>query len=228
MNAKGHGTLDRGELFHRRLFDPEDDMLQHVVERDGHIVGFLSANKKRATKEDGHVPFRLRVHDLVADDRDAWLALWSAIASNAPVCTTTEFLSRPHEPLLDLLPTNTASPWIESVEWMIRLLDASAAIAARGWPAGADVEVHLHIGDPWLDRNDGDWVLRVRDGNGSLERGGAGKVGASIGALSSLWSGHVAPVDLAWQRRLTGATEDDLRSLTEAFRSPQPWCDVFF
>ena len=228
VNKKGHGTLDRGELFHRRLLDPEDDMIQHVVERDGRIVGFLSASKKRATREDGHVPFRLRVHDLVADDHDAWLALWSAIASHAPVCTTTEFLSRPHEPLLDLLPTNSASPWIESVDWMIRILDAPAAIAARGWPTGADVEVHLRITDPWLDRNDGDWVLRVRDGAGSLESGGTGTVAVDMGTLSTLFSGRAAPVDLAWQGRLVGASDADVAALTEAFRSPQPWCDVFF
>src|SRR5690606_22125178 len=40
VSSKRHGTLDRGELFHRRLLEPGDDMLQHVAVRDGRITGF--------------------------------------------------------------------------------------------------------------------------------------------------------------------------------------------
>lgn len=227
--ALGHGTLDRGEIFHRRLLTPEDNTLQHVAVRNGGITGFLSASKKDAKEQvDGSVPFRLRVHDVVADDRDSWLALWWAIASHAPVCTTTEFVSRPHEPLLDLLPTYAIDTRMDTFHWMQRILDAPGAIAARGWPEGALAEVHLHVHDEWLDRNDGDWVLRVKDGQGELEPGGQGIVELDIGTFSSLWTGYAQPVDLAWQGRLRGAGAGDLEALTEAFRSPRPWCDVFF
>ncbi|HUG85093.1 MAG TPA: hypothetical protein VMM13_11040 [Euzebya sp.] len=34
--------------------------------------------------------------------------------------------------------------------WMARLLDVPAAMAGRGWPAGAEVSVVLRVGDPLL------------------------------------------------------------------------------
>ncbi|HEX9766274.1 MAG TPA: GNAT family N-acetyltransferase [Nitriliruptorales bacterium] len=225
--SKSHGTVERGPEMHQRRFAPDDDMFQMVAVRDEVIVGYLAATKRSATEAD-HAPYRLKVHDLAADDHDGWLALWSVIASHAGVCAVTDVVSRPHEPLYDLLPTNAFDDWTTTFPWMFRLLDAPGAIAARGWPAGADAEVHLRVTDPWLDRNDGDWVLRVKGGEGSLEAGGAGTVGLDINTFATMYTGYALPVDLAWQRRLVGATGADVSALTEAFRSPTPWCDTYF
>jgi len=51
---------------------------------------------------------------------------------------------------------------------MLRLIDAPAAIASRGFPEGVVLEADLRIDDPELPANTGDWHLSVADGSGSL------------------------------------------------------------
>ncbi len=53
--------------------------------------------------------------------------------------------------------------------WMLRLLDAPAAVAARGFPA-VDLAVPLQITDDLRAANSGRWELTVRAGSGSLSR----------------------------------------------------------
>jgi hypothetical protein len=50
---------------------------------------------------------------------------------------------------------------------MLRLLDAPAAIAARGFPA-TDLAVPLQLADDLRPANAGRWELAVRDGAGRL------------------------------------------------------------
>jgi hypothetical protein len=50
---------------------------------------------------------------------------------------------------------------------MLRLLDAPAAIAARGFPA-TDLAVPLQLADDLRPANAGRWELTVRDGAGRL------------------------------------------------------------
>ena len=51
---------------------------------------------------------------------------------------------------------------------MLRLLDASAAIAARGFAPGVAVEIDLRLEDPDVPANSGDWHLSVKNGAGQL------------------------------------------------------------
>jgi hypothetical protein len=57
----------------------------------------------------------------------------------------------------------------ERESWMLRLLDAPAAIAARGFPA-TDLTVPLQITDDLRPANSGRWDLTVRAGEGRLSR----------------------------------------------------------
>jgi len=73
---------------------------------------------------------------------------------------------------------------------MLRLLDAPAAIAARGFPA-ADLAVPLQITDDLLAANSGRWELTVRAGVGRLSRyrtepGASPAVPASSGGQAPL------------------------------------------
>jgi hypothetical protein len=60
---------------------------------------------------------------------------------------------------------------------MLRLLDAPAAIAARGFPA-TDLAVPLLLADDLRPANAGRWDLTVRSGRGSLTRYRTGQVHA--------------------------------------------------
>ncbi len=53
--------------------------------------------------------------------------------------------------------------------WMLRVVDAPAAIAARGFPAGVSLTVPLGIADDARPANSGRWELTVADGQGVLD-----------------------------------------------------------
>jgi predicted acetyltransferase len=53
--------------------------------------------------------------------------------------------------------------------WMLRLVDAPAAIAARGFPRAASLTVPLVIVDEARQANSGHWQLTVSDGRGALD-----------------------------------------------------------
>ena len=75
------------------------------------------------------------------------------------------------------------------VRWMLRIIDAQGAVAARGYPPSLEIEVPLTVEDAILTDNAGAWTLRVAEGRGSLEPGGEGGPRLGIGALSSLYTG---------------------------------------
>jgi predicted acetyltransferase len=141
-----------------------------------------------------------RLHGASAD---AVRALWSVIASHASVAETVRVRIGPNDPLWWL--THERDAWITSRSmWMLRVVDAPAAIAARGFPAGVTVSVPLVISDRARPANSGRWRLTVSDGKGILVPNGSGILpGASdltLGArgLAALYSGTpVATLRLA-------------------------------
>ena len=52
--------------------------------------------------------------------------------------------------------------------WMLRVVDAPAAIAARGFPAATSLSVPLDLADGARPENSGRWELTVAEGKGSL------------------------------------------------------------
>jgi predicted acetyltransferase len=100
-------------------------------------------------------------------------ALWGIVASHASVTEVVHATVGPADPVRWL----TAEPDVRlrlHKSWMLRLIDARAAIAGRGFPAGADVSVPLLLGDAELPANAGPATLHVRDGAGELRAGGPG------------------------------------------------------
>lgn len=171
--------------------------------------------------------YGLAIDELVATDGDAALALWRLLASNRGVSGQVTFHGGPEEPLFLLLAeqdTEVLADW----RWMTRLVDLPGAVAARGWPGGAEAEVHLDVGDELAPWNAGRWVLRVEDGEGRLDEGGRGTVRATVGALAPLFTGMVTAVTLARIGLLDGAGPQEATALDDAFRGPAPWMLEFF
>jgi predicted acetyltransferase len=54
--------------------------------------------------------------------------------------------------------------------WMLRIVNAQAAIAARGFPAAVTLSAALEITDASRPTNAGRWRLEVAGGAGSLQR----------------------------------------------------------
>ena len=105
---------------------------------------------------------------LVASSAGTTRALWAVAASNSSVAETVRAQVGPSDPLWWMLPEQDANI-AERESWMLRLLDAPAAIAARGFPA-TDLAVPLQITDDLRPSNSGRWELTVRAGTGRLSR----------------------------------------------------------
>jgi predicted N-acetyltransferase YhbS len=121
-------------------------------------------------------------------------------------------------------------PTQEDWPWMVRILDVPGAIAARGWPAGLDLEVDLRITPPTHvpdDPTGGDWVLRVADEAAAAEPGGSGTVELAVTDLAALFSGHLDPAQLVAEGRLAGATDAQVSGLRAAFAGA-PSLPMFF
>jgi predicted acetyltransferase len=100
-------------------------------------------------------------------------ALWAVIASHASIASTIRAVVAPNDPFWWLTRERDATITKRSM-WMLRVVDAPAAIAARGFPAAVSVSVPLVISDHARPVNSGSWRLSVSGGKGMLipdERG---------------------------------------------------------
>jgi predicted acetyltransferase len=123
--------------------------------------GFLGYRWRRGNDE-------IFVERVVAASAGTTRALWAMVGSNASVVDTVRAQVGPSDPLWWLLREQDANI-ADRESWMLRLLDAPAAVAARGFPA-TDLAVPLQITDDLRPANSGRWELTVRAGEGRLSR----------------------------------------------------------
>ncbi len=116
--------------------------------------------------------------------------------------------------------------------WMLRVVDAPAAIAARGFPAAVSLRAALHLTDGTLPANSGRWELTVAEGKGALTprppADPAGRAALTLGArgLAALYAG--TPVATLRQAGLaSGGTADGDAALDAAFAATPYMLDVF-
>ena len=108
------------------------------------------------------------IERVVASSAATTRALWAVAASNSTVAGTARAQVGPSDPLWWMLREQDADI-AERESWMLRLLDAPAAIAARGFPA-TELAVPLQVTDDLRPANSGRWDLTVRAGQGRLSR----------------------------------------------------------
>ena len=153
--------------------------------------------------------------------RDAGLALWQLIASWSTQVEKVFTMGPIEDPARLILPEQVSQTLAE-LRWMLRVVDAEAAIDARGFPTGLTLEVPFELDDTELPANTGCFVLRVDKGRGVLEPGGPGGAALDVGAFSSLYSGFSTTADLARAGRLAGGSEQQRAGLDAAFAGPTP------
>ena len=176
---------------------------------------------------DGH---DLRVDELVAGSEETARALWSTVGSGASIAQRVTAFVSPQDPV-HLLVDHEAEHQSSVERWMLRLLDAPAAVAARGWPKGLELDTSLSIRDTELSENNGGWRLRVSGGCGRLERTGAGGRDADLALCARGLAGLFAGFPVNTLRRAGtatgGAAADDAR-LDAAFAGPTPYMLDYF
>lgn len=130
----------------------------------------------------------LRVDVLVGSSAATLRALWALVGSGSSVARTVRACVPPDDPVLMLTRDLTVRPdrvaW-----WMLRLIDAPAAVAARGFPPGVELEAPLTVVDAQLPGNTGDWTLLVSGGQGRLEPGDGDGLRLTANGLAALYAG---------------------------------------
>jgi predicted acetyltransferase len=217
-----NGLLDRSGPF----FDLRPEAMLAVdsfvvAEGAGGIEGYASAERRNA----GH-HVDVTAWDVVATTSAAARAVWFALGAGASTVRAVRAKAR----IEDLLP-HLAEPEVttyEHLRWMLRLVDAPAAVAARGWPAGLRTSADLDVTDDQVSDNAGRWRLAVEDGNGTLTRGGDGTVSLGVGALSALYAGYADPRSLRRAGRLATGDEQALDTLATMTAGPWPYLLDYF
>jgi predicted acetyltransferase len=150
----------------------DEDTLRRWLTRPGR---YADKDRYAYLAPDGFLGYRWQhgndqifIERVVASSAATTTALWAVAASNSTVAETARVQVGPSDPLWWMLREQDANI-AERESWMLRLLDAPAAIAARGFPA-TDLAVPLQITDDLRPANSGRWDLTVRAGEGRLSR----------------------------------------------------------
>ncbi len=197
LAATVDGLLDR----HAPTFKPEKlldlDVATLVHDADGALRGYLTADRE---------PEGLKVHDLVAVDLDAHLTLLAELTSWAGVLDRIDV--RVVDPAFTGLLTSQAMRFeMSTCQWLLRVVDLPAAVAARGWPNAAGLKagvVDLDVVDPHAPWHAGRQRLVVDDGEVRIEPGGSGAVQVRARALGPWFSGMQGTGALRRAGLLTG------------------------
>lgn len=221
------GWLDRPEVWWTgRIFEPDKLHEQHLYVVDGEggeLAGYLRYTHRKA-KPHGYT---IVVEDLCAEDLEVALAFYRLIGSSSTQAELAQVAGPPEHPLLLLLPDQDLTT-TDEIRWMLRVVDAPGAVAARGFPAAVRATVDLDLTDRQCDWNAGRWRLTVEDGSGVLEKGGDGDVSLSINALSCLYSGYGSPTVLRQSGLISSGSARGLADLGAAFAGPTPSIADFY
>ena len=157
-------------------------------------------------------------------------ALWTLLGSHASIADKVYAMTGPASAFWWLAQERDADMRHRS-RWMLRVVDAPAAIAARGFPAAISLSVPLRIADDARPANSGRWQLSVAGGAGRFDPPGpdvpAGSA-VTLGArgLAALYAGNPL-VTLRQAGLATGGTADDDAALDAAFAATPYMLDAF-
>lgn len=109
----------------------------------------------------------LRVERIAAAHPETLRALWSIVGSGASAVRSVHTYQPPEDPVHWLV-GDKARTEVEVHRWMLRILDAKAAVAGRGFAAGLSADLPLVLDDPLVAGCAGSYRLVVSDGSGEL------------------------------------------------------------
>lgn len=185
--------------------------------------------------DDGFLAYRwhngndaMFVRGVQAASSDTLRGLWSIVASHGSIADSVQGWINPADPLWWLTQERDASIKGRRM-WMLRVVDAPAAIAARGFPSAVSMRTTLTIIDQSRPVNSGTWTLTVASGKGELAAAPAGDATVlTLGArgLAALYAGMpVASMRLAGLA--AGGDRDTDAAMNAAFSATPYMLDAF-
>jgi len=191
------------------LFVTGDEMIDNfdgvtVAVEDGAIVGYASWNRGPGYDAAG----KLTVYDLIGSTAGATATLLTMIAGWASVAPNIVLRLSDQDPAF--LHFASSGTRVESRNtWMARMVDAQAAISARGWPPHLSGRVDIELGDEICPWNDGRFVLELSGGEAKLSPGGEGTMHLNARGMALWYCGAATPANLRRAGLLSGPAGDD-------------------
>jgi len=132
----------------------------------------------------------LMVSYLLADTPEIARALWSVVGSGSSIATKVVAYLSPDDPIHLLLPEEVSHE-SQLTRWMLRVMDAPKAIAARGFSPHVTGTTTICLKDPLLPHNSGTWRLAVSGGRGELTQVDATEEALQLGpnGFAALYAG---------------------------------------
>ncbi|MFN8178782.1 MAG: GNAT family N-acetyltransferase [bacterium] len=217
------GPIERPDYMWRRIVDPpKKDVSGFVIDGPSGVEGYVFL---RVARTEG-LRQELTVLDCAAVTPKAAQRLLSFLADHDSLADRVVWFGSPAMPLVGFLAEYV---WKARVyyPWMVRILDAKAALEARGYPLGLRAELHFDLTDPLLPENAGRFVLEVADGTGKTRSGGRGAIRAHVRGLAAIYGGWSTP-DSAKALGLLDGEDADLAAAAAVFAGPVPWMSDMF
>jgi predicted acetyltransferase len=180
-----------------------------IASVDGVDAGYVSWRRKSD---------KLHVYDLIADRPVVRDTLLSCVGSWQTTIATARV--RFGDPVAAGLGLPRGSV-LKEEPWMLRVTDAPAAVAARGFGLLSG-EVDLVLTDAQAPWHEGHWRLSVDGGAGALTRGGNGDVQLHTRGLAALFTGYTGASALV-RGGLAAGDPAALSRLAALFAGPAPW-----
>jgi predicted acetyltransferase len=217
--AAQSGWLDRNEWWWGVVADETfvDQTFVYGVDGTDGLAGYVVFTQAQTEKWG----YRLVVEELVAREPGAALTLWRMLGTHGMQVNSITLQRGPVDELLLFLPEQDVTQ-VSNTRGMHRLVDAPAAIAARGFPPDVAAEVHLGLTDRLAPWNEGRWLLRVEGGRGELVAGGTGDLQITINGLSALATGWASASSLTGAGLLHHSSPADRAALDAIFAGPTP------
>ena len=226
------GMLARSEEWwrHHRLSDPEHrregagPLTCGVLERDGHLEGYVLYRIKPRFKHNGVVAHTLKLEELVGDGARAQHDLWRYIFG-IDLVERIQGWFLPSDLVLTLSVTEPRRLGFGTSEsFWVRLVDVEAALNARSYEPGTPVV--LEVVDAYCDWNAGRYRVSP---TGAARTEEEPDLKLDVGTLAAIYLGEFTFHRLARSLRVEELKEGALRRADRLFQTSRaPWCPESF
>ena len=203
----GTGMMDRSPPTYNQT--PEQELADWngvtVAVHEGRILGYTTWDRGAGYDASG----RVFVGDLMGDTAEATTALLAMLGQWGAVAPTLVFRHGGPDPLHLLTGLTTHGRIEQRQPWMLRLVDAAAAIAARGWSPYVSGSVDVDLIDEVCPWNSGAYRFSIEGGQAQWEPGGRGSVRLTARGVASWYAGAASPDVLRRAGLLDGPPEHD-------------------
>tara|TARA_B100000609_G_scaffold199620_1_gene205064 strand:- start:8675 stop:9910 length:1236 start_codon:yes stop_codon:yes gene_type:complete len=224
---KHNGHLDRCESIWLRILRREEKLQEFVfLEENGQTTGALTYQVCSAPhKRHDYV----KVRDFIALTPVAHVGLMKFLAGFRTMADRLVRYGGPTDPFITHIAEylGSQSQIIKAQGddyWMMRVVNVKQALETRGYQEGIEVSIPMHIDDPIIAENTGDWRLDIKAGRGHMHKLSTPteeSLSLSIEALAPLYTGFQSAHQLKQTGLLRGPDKSISRA-TLAFSGPPP------